>query len=570
MGFKRQFCEGNNNDFQNPVTKFHKGVNYVLKDESLQELATKISAMLEPTLRKVVKEEMELFFNLQSIPRRSLALQPNTIPTRNLQLIFANKLPSILFTNSKVEDEDHDPLKIQLVDAVSQCVIDHGSLSGIKIEIVVLNGDFVADGREDWSENEFNDNIVREREGKRPLLVGDLSFVLVGGVGYIQNITFTDNSSWLRSRKFRLGVRVVSRASLGTGIREAVSEAFMVLDHRGESYQKHHTPSLDDPIWRLKKISKQGASHKKLESKGIKTVKDFLMQYYLDPLSLRQVLGKGVANKTWETMVKHANECHLDNTFYSYQVSGVQLLFNCVYKIVAVKFEGQDYRSVSTLDTSQKALVKMYKQSAFYNLDQLVPVQNPFATSTPVPPTIEQNTSFSSSKLDFQHDALSIVDQDKQLDINLSDSVTYPGTIEDGYRFEDDTASQTNQSIQDFHPAFMMGDASAGPSNGVYNWYQNSPIATFSQYSQFEELSHLQTTPIYPFVTNGGQEDDFLITATPTHIGFSSRFPDSSVDISGTGKSRAGWCKIRAAVMWKIVRRNAAARRKAKFSFGYL
>lgn len=55
------------------------------------------------------------------------------------------------------------------------------------------------------------------------------------------------------------------------------------------AYQKHHTPSLDDPIWRLKKISKQGASHKKLESKGIKTVKDFLMQYYLDPLSLRQV-----------------------------------------------------------------------------------------------------------------------------------------------------------------------------------------------------------------------------------------------------------------------------------------
>ena len=55
--------------------------------------------------------------------------------------------------------------------------------------------------------------------------------------------------------------------------------------------------------------------------------------------------------------------------------------------------------------------MKMYKQSAFYNLEQLVPVQNLFATSTLVPQTIEQNTSFSSSKLDFQHDALSIVDQ---------------------------------------------------------------------------------------------------------------------------------------------------------------
>lgn len=177
--------------------------------------------------------------------RRSLVLQPNTIPTRNLQLIFASKLPSTLFTNSKVEDEDHDPLKIQLVDAASQCVIDHGSLSGTKIKIEVLNGDFVADGREDWSENEFNDNIVREREGKRPLLVGDISFVLVGGVGYIQNITFTDNSSWLRSRKFRLGVRVVSRASFGTGIREAVSEAFMVLDHRGECKCLHSFVFLD-------------------------------------------------------------------------------------------------------------------------------------------------------------------------------------------------------------------------------------------------------------------------------------------------------------------------------------
>jgi len=48
---------------------------------------------------------------------------------------------------------------------------------------------------------------VREREGKRPLLTGDTTVQLKDGVGVVGDITFTDNSSWIRSRKFRLGVR---------------------------------------------------------------------------------------------------------------------------------------------------------------------------------------------------------------------------------------------------------------------------------------------------------------------------------------------------------------------------
>lgn len=166
--------------------------------------------------------------------RHPLGLQQDLFPLRSLQLLFVNKLPYTLFTNSKVEDEEHDPLRIKLVDAKSKSLIQHGQFSSMKVEIFVLNGDFAADGREDWSEGEFKENILREREGKRPLLVGDISFALVGGLGTIENIMFTDNSSWVRSRKFKLGVRVLSRASHGIGIREAVSDAFTVLDHRGE------------------------------------------------------------------------------------------------------------------------------------------------------------------------------------------------------------------------------------------------------------------------------------------------------------------------------------------------
>lgn len=55
------------------------------------------------------------------------------------------------------------------------------------------------------------------------------------------------------------------------------------------AYRKHHPPSLDDEVWRLEKIAKDGASHKKLSSRGIETVKDFLQLYVRDPSSLRNV-----------------------------------------------------------------------------------------------------------------------------------------------------------------------------------------------------------------------------------------------------------------------------------------
>lgn len=486
MVLKRQLGEegsdnlSQHNNSQNPPTKFRK-VNYVLKDVSLHEIATQISAILEPALRRMVKEEVEpLMYLLQSSdssPRHSLIPQQDSDPLRSLQLVFANKLPYTLFTNSKVEGEEHGPLQIKLVDAKSRSMIPHGPFSSVKVEIVVLSGDFAADGREDWSESEFSENILREREGKRPLLVGDISFPLVGGLGTIGNIIFTDNSSWVRSRRFKLGVRVVSRTSHGIGIREAVSEAFMVLDHRGESYQKHNTPSLNDPVWRLKKISKQGASNMKLEKHGIKTVKDFLVQYHTDSSLLRHVLGKGVANRTWDIMVKHANECHLDDTYYSYfnDAERTQLLFNCVYKVIAVKFEGQDYQPIDALDICQKGLVEKLKQYAFSNVNQLVPVHNPSAISALMQPNIKPNVPFCSPKLDLQHDALSVIDQDepdKQLDFNLSDSASYPCTLENGYLPEDDSASQTNQPIQGFTPSsFLMSDYSAEPTVGAYNWH---------------------------------------------------------------------------------------------------
>ena len=42
-------------------------------------------------------------------------------------------------------------------------------------------------------------------------------------------------------------------------------------------YKKHYPPALKDDVWRLEKVGKDGAFHKKLNGSGIYTVEDFLL-----------------------------------------------------------------------------------------------------------------------------------------------------------------------------------------------------------------------------------------------------------------------------------------------------
>lgn len=153
---------------------------------------------------------------------------------RGLRLRFVNKLPHTIYTESRLEAEDRSPVQIELVDASTNRRVVSGPLSSIRIEILVLDGDFGKDGQEIWSEQEFNSKVLRQREGKKPLLTGDLNVTLKEGLGCIGEVVFTDNSCWMRSRKFRLGARIVQRVSGEVGITEGRSEAFVVKDHRGE------------------------------------------------------------------------------------------------------------------------------------------------------------------------------------------------------------------------------------------------------------------------------------------------------------------------------------------------
>lgn len=272
------------------------------------------SAQLENTIRKVVREEVEraLQHSYHSISR-SLPSQAKPCDTRKFELHFEGKLPNKLFTGNKVEAEGPSPIKLFIVDAVSGRRVTDGPLSSVKVKIVALHGHFKAEELEDFTADDFKNNIVFERDGKRPLLVGqDVVIALQNGIGSIGDISFTDNSSWERSKKFRLGARVEAKENL---VREAVSSPFEVKDRRGENYQKHKIPSPEDEVWRLRWIAKDGKICKRLADHHIFKVKDLVTLYYLDESLLRQILN--VTPKKWEAIVQRATSCFSDNTSQS-------------------------------------------------------------------------------------------------------------------------------------------------------------------------------------------------------------------------------------------------------------
>lgn len=126
---------------------------------------------------------------------------------RSLKLKFLDVISPPVFTGTRIEGEESS-LKVALVDAHTGQVVSSGPESCAKVEIVVLEGDFDGDDGDNWTAEEFKNNIVREREGKKPLLTGDAFLYLKEGIGWVSDISFTDNSSWTRSRKFRLGARL--------------------------------------------------------------------------------------------------------------------------------------------------------------------------------------------------------------------------------------------------------------------------------------------------------------------------------------------------------------------------
>jgi len=163
-------------------------------------------------------------------------------------------------------------------------------------------------------------------------------------------------------------------------------------------YKKHHPPFLEDEVWRLEKIGKDGAFHKRLNRESVRTVKDFLTLLHLDGPRLRkvlfwssfvmllcillpmvvtvqqryvflpllyvqimQILGGGTSTKMWEATVEHAETCVLTDKVHYYYPDGVNkagVVFNVVGEVRGLISD--KFVSVDDLTEQEKVTMSLH------------------------------------------------------------------------------------------------------------------------------------------------------------------------------------------------------------------
>ncbi|KAH7671755.1 CALMODULIN-BINDING PROTEIN60 [Dioscorea alata] len=594
-----------------------------LKVDSLQKLCSS----LEPVLRRVVSEEVERALAKLGPARLGTRSSPKRIEGpdgRNLQLHFRSRLSLPLFTGGKVEGEQGAAIHVVLLDANTGHVITSGPESSAKLDVVVLEGDFNNEDDDDWTDEDFESHVVKEREGKRPLLTGDLQVSLKEGVGTLGELTFTDNSSWIRSRKFRLGLKIASGFCEGIRIREAKTEPFTVKDHRGELYKKHYPPALKDDVWRLEKIGKDGSFHKRLNKAGIYTVEDFLRLVVRDSQKLRNILGSGMSNKMWESLVEHAKTCVLSGKYYVYYSDDTRnfgAIFNNIYEFVGLIAGGQ-YYSAESLSESQKVFVDTLVKKAYDNWMNVIEYDGKAllnfkqskktTTSRNEVPSAQENYSASYDHQQVSQASLSVSVPSDQSSIDTGVTMG-GGVISSSYSANQSApySTQTNAQLQyesssynsqnQFIDSSQQTQITRNDSTGLVLAPPQQPSLGFQSMSQALQPSNLNSYDDWTTRQRDSRVDDFfseeeirmrshelLENEDMQHLlrvlsmGGASNLPEDGFSFPAfmpspcpnynfdedrsrtSGKAVVGWLKIKAAMRWGIFIRKKAAERRAQ------
>ncbi|CAE5989010.1 unnamed protein product [Arabidopsis arenosa] len=600
MREKRKLDEDDNQQQQQPERKRPALASVIveaLKMDSLQRLCSS----LEPILRRVVSEEVERALAKLGPARLSERSSPKRIEGiggRNLQLQFRSRLSVPLFTGGKIEGEQGAAIHVVLLDMTTGHVLTVGPEASAKLDVVVLDGDFNTEDDEGWSGEEFEGHLVKERQGKRPLLTGDVQVTLKEGVGTLGELIFTDNSSWIRCRKFRLGVKVSSGYCEGMRVREAKTEAFTVKDHRGELYKKHYPPALDDEVWRLEKIGKDGAFHKKLNKAGIYNVKEFLRLMVKDSQKLRTILGSGMSNRMWETLAEHSKTCVLSEMLYVYYPEdSVGVVFNNIYEFSGL-ISGKQYYPADSLSDNQKVYVDGLVRKAYENWDQVIEydskslmnfnqVSKTDTIDYSIPVSVPSQPSSSYSDVTVEA-------------YNQSPASSFPGQSQLAdttyMHFGNSSFAPQDQLINSTHESQSMINSNGGvrlalgPATGSQNQQLVHPPPEINSYNDWsntcnrgvegflsEEEIRARSNEMLEnddmqqllrlFSMNGGDQQ------TPMNMGedgfgFHSfgqtAMADYEEDRSNSGKAVVGWLKIKAAMRWGFFIRRKAAQRRAQ------
>lgn len=233
----------------------------------------------------------------------------------NLELKFSNEVVSPVFTKEIITRKtsgvgENESINVILVDSKTQKIVTIEPIASSKVQIVLLRGDCDIS-----SCLEFKKNIVVNWRNKKNLLLGDLYVDLRNGWGRIGEIRFKHDRNPLKNVRFRLGAMVVG-CSYGYKVKEAITNPFDVKDAR--NVPKCLGPlTLEDKVWCLKNISKNGNIHKRLNRNNIFTVKNFRDIHSSNPLALQKIYGS--KGKKWEVTINHAKTCLTENGSTAYR-----------------------------------------------------------------------------------------------------------------------------------------------------------------------------------------------------------------------------------------------------------
>ncbi|KAI3684550.1 hypothetical protein L6452_33774 [Arctium lappa] len=289
------------------------------KDIEMERPICIYKEIIRPMLRADINEEQQNFlvlmvekFGLDILTSmtRNFDYTASTSGSQALQLQFLNGIFTPVTTGMDIKGEDHKPFIVALVDGTGK-IVSTGAEAAAKVEIVVLEGDCNDGEAENWSSDEFNNKIIRDWNGKK-VLQGNTFLNLKEGIGYVDKISFTHNSTWKKKRNCRLGARSMSAVFA----KEAKTESFLIGDKRKLLYNKHPTPSLSDELWRLNMISRRSDCFNRMSEANIKTVMDFLTLHAINPNRLKDILD--VSPRKWKVITDHAQRCKDDKGIYLY------------------------------------------------------------------------------------------------------------------------------------------------------------------------------------------------------------------------------------------------------------
>ncbi|KAI8018404.1 Calmodulin-binding protein 60 A [Camellia lanceoleosa] len=346
-----------------------------LRNGDLNTIKHVIQPIIEPLIRRIVKEEFESMQEriLTSMNQNS-GNKIHCSEPRSLQLRFLNKLSPLLLTGSQVKGENCSSVRIDLVDVITKQVVKFGPEASAKVEIVVLRVDPDKDEEHEWTREEFNLKIVKETKENESILTRNAFLNLKEGIGSLDEISFAHRARWMKKHEFRLGARIVNKFDR-TRVREAKSEPFFLEDCRNKLYKKHYPPSLTDKVWRLENIGKGGCIDKRLSKENIITVEDFLKKFFIDCQGLRDILGSAMPDKKLDVTVNHALACKLDERYLYPPPSSQQktrIVFNAVGQVLGVYSECH-YTPIDDLSETKKADAQKLVVSAFEHWGQVVP-----------------------------------------------------------------------------------------------------------------------------------------------------------------------------------------------------